>query len=224
MALNPRRSSLFTDDRNGDSDKSEFSTSRIIAGVATAGATFLETQDIQRRLGTGIKELEANKASIIATNVENIRRNIFQKERISAINSRIQTEMIETANEVTGANRVAAYASGLRNSGSVARANEAILSQLNTSRFYASTDAEIRRDEMDRQQSFRNRQTKARIEQIDRQIKELKSRKKLGGIVGVFKGVISVAGIVAAPFTGGASLGISRAANVGVDVGGELFG
>ena len=175
----------------------EFAAS-VIGGAADIASQILDLQALEGSLDA--------QAKIAA---ENARRLIFNAERRRAGSNRLRTEMLQTANNVMASNLVAAFASGLKNSGSPARANEAVRSQLDINRFFVFSDAESLAQEDERQA--------ARFNELTEELKKRASEAGFGfsEVLGI---VATVAAIVAAPATGGTSLallGVSGAATVG---------
>lgn len=177
--------SLFTSDR----------IASAASGLADIGADIIQFKAIQSGLESQVAQLE-----------ENARIARFNADRTRVASDRIRTSMLETANNVIASNIVASYASGLRNSGSTAKANEAVRSQLDINRFFVFSDAEIKAQELERQAAFFEAQAREKREQAE------------DSFFGTFLGVVgTVAGVAAAFTTGGASLALT-----GVAVGSKI--
>jgi len=171
-------------------------TEDVIGGAADIGLELLRLKQVQGNLESQAEQLEEN-ARIARLNAD----------RTRVASDRIRTSMLETANNVMASNLVAAFASGLRNSGSAARANESVRSQLDINRFIVFSDQEINARELERQA--------ARFEALAREKREQAEGSTFGTVLGI---VGTIAGVAAAFYTGGASLaltGVSAGANVG---------
>jgi len=171
-------------------------TASVIGGAADIGKSFLEFKTVQGSLESQAEQLE-----------ENARIADLNARRTRVASDRIRTSALEVANNVMASNLVASFASGIRNSGSAARANEAVRSQLDINRFFIFSDSEITAQEFNRKAVF-----------FREQAEEARKQAESAGFGLALDIISTVAGVAAAFTTGGASLalaGVSAGAKVG---------
>lgn len=183
-------------DKAGDDSLFRQRTASVISGISAIGADLLELKAVQGSLNSQAEQLE-----------ENARISRINADRTRIASDRIRTSMLETANNVMASNIVAAFASGLRNSGSASRANESVRSQLDINRFYVFSDKELNARELERRA--------ARFEAMARE----KRKQAKGSSFGLALNILgTVAGVAAAFATGGTSLaltGVAAGAGIG---------